>query len=162
MFVVSCSYFPKLKCQNRSWAAKQDIAQQHSKIRHSHKKMALSLARKAQRRFPHCGTEGWIFQCPLDIALLSDLVTGLDTPRNAGIKMGCPDGFAVQRVPYVCKVGRSALVRWRGGAGLAHPPGVTQDSSSELSGAQNSRGKSGSVPVFPTSPLQANSWWLNC
>lgn len=162
MFVVSCSYFPKLKCQNMSWAVKQDLAQQHSKIRHSCKKMALSLARTAQRQCPHCGTEGWIFQCPLETALLSDPVPGLATPRNTGIKW---DGWMVllsNRSPTSSRCGD--LLWWDEEVEQALPtlPGVTQDSGWELSGAQNSHGKSDSVLVFPTSPLQAHSWLLNC
>lgn len=68
--------------------------------------------------------------------------------------MGRPVGFAAQQFPYTCKVWRSYLVRGRGGTGLVHPPGMTQNSSSEPSAAQSSRRKTDNVQVLPLQPTR--------
>lgn len=60
-------------------------------------------------------------------------------------------GFAAQQFPDASKVWRSSLVRWRGGTGLAHLPGVTQDSSLEPSAAESSCGKIDNVQTASTS-----------
>lgn len=72
--------------------------------------------------------------------------------QKHGEKMGRLVGFAAQQFPSTCKVWRSSLVRWRGETGLVHPPGVTQDSSSEPSAAQSSRRKTENIQVLPPSP----------
>lgn len=72
--------------------------------------------------------------------------------QKHGEKKGRLVGFAAQQFPYTCKVGRSSLVRGRGGTGLVHPPGMTQDSSSEPSAAQSARSKTDNVQVLPPSP----------
>lgn len=121
MFVVSCSYFPKLKCQNMSRAVKQDLAQQHSKIRHSCKKNGIVPCKDSSETVSSLGNRRLNFSVPSGNCSSLWPCPRTSHSKKHRHKMGSLDGFAVQQVPYIFKVWRSAVVRWRGGAGLAHP-----------------------------------------
>lgn len=151
IFLVNCSYFSKSKCQNMSWAVKHKSiffpkSDPHAKntVLHWH----YPLWAKLRGHFPVAEQVAEVHST--QVQLLPSPCCRTSCSQKCGDKTRRLVGFATQQFPYTSEVWRSSLVRWRGGTGLAHLPGMTEDSSLEPSAAQSSCGKIDNVQSAST------------